>query len=74
MTNSVNAQLEMFDGGGRNAALSKALDALTLTRGNIASLGPAGALAECYTPYREWLLVVEDAIKTINNERMALWQ
>ena len=74
MTNCANEQqLEMFDGG-RDAALAKAIDALRLTRGNIASLGPAGALAECYTPYRERLLVVEDAIKTINNERMSLWQ
>lgn len=37
------------------------LEALQITRGNIASLGPAGALTP-YTSYQEWLAMVDAAI------------
>lgn len=43
------------------AAAPKLLEALQITRGNIASLGPAGALTP-YTPYQEWLAMVDAAI------------
>ena len=39
--------------------------ALELTAGNIRSLGPAGSFSDApFAEYREWLKVVEDAIKT----------
>lgn len=37
------------------------LSALRITRGNVASLGPAGAL-EPYAPYREWLAQIDSVI------------
>lgn len=37
------------------------LAALRITRGNVASLGPAGAINP-YTPYREWLAMIDSAI------------
>jgi len=37
------------------AAASEMLEILRTSRGNVASLGPAGALAHVHTPYREWL-------------------
>ena len=43
------------------AAAPELLEALKITRGNIASLGPAGALTP-YTPYQEWLAMVDDVI------------
>lgn len=44
------------------AAAPDLLDVLRVTAGNIRSLGPAGALANVYTPYEVWLAVVEAAI------------
>ncbi|MFN4037330.1 hypothetical protein [Comamonas aquatica] len=43
------------------AAAPDLLEALQITRGNIASLGPAGALTP-YTSYQEWLAMVDAAI------------
>jgi hypothetical protein len=43
------------------AAAPELLEALQITRGNIASLGPAGALTP-YTSYQEWLAMVDAAI------------
>lgn len=43
------------------AAAPELLEALKITRGNIASLGPAGALTP-YTSYQEWLAMVDAAI------------
>ena len=43
------------------AAVDDLLEALQITRGNIASLGPAGALTP-YTSYQEWLAMVDAAI------------
>lgn len=40
------------------------LAALDVTRDNIRSLGPAGALDSVPMPYRNWLSVVEAAITT----------
>lgn len=51
-------------------AFGAMLDTLRTTRGNIRSLGPAGAL-EPYTPYRNWLRAVEDAIQAAENEQHA---
>lgn len=42
----------------KNAEL---LEALQITRGNIARLGPAGALKP-YMPYQEWLAMVDAVI------------
>ena len=44
------------------ASAPKLLDALLITRGNILSLGPAGALESVPMPYREWLRVVDEAL------------
>ena len=41
---------------------------LRTTRGNIASLGPAGALSDVYVPYREWLARV-DAVLALTEPR-----
>lgn len=38
------------------------LQVLKTTRGNISSLGPAGALGNVYEPYTVWLQVVDDVI------------
>lgn len=43
------------------AAAPDILEALQITRGNIASLGPAGALTP-YTSYQEWLAMVDAVI------------
>lgn len=43
------------------ASAPELLQALQITRGNIASLGPAGALTP-YTSYQEWLSMVDDVI------------
>lgn len=43
------------------AAAPDLLEALQITRGNIASLGPSGALTP-YTPYQEWLAMVDAVI------------
>lgn len=40
------------------------LTTLHITRGNVASLGPAGAI-EPYTPYREWLAMIDSAIASV---------
>lgn len=37
------------------------LEIVRISIGNIRSLGPAGALAQVYTPYREWLAQLEAA-------------
>jgi hypothetical protein len=46
------------------AAAPELLAALQVTRGNVASLGPAGALANLpvYAEYREWLAVLDEVI------------
>ncbi len=49
------------------AAAPELLEALKITRGNIASLGPAGALTP-YTPYQEWLAMVDAAIAKATGE------
>ena len=43
------------------AAAPEMLEALRITRGNVASLGPAGAL-EPYYEYREWLRMLDEVI------------
>ena len=45
------------------------LEALEITAGNIRSLGPAGALAQVLTPYREWLAMVEGVIAKAKGEK-----
>lgn len=50
------------------AAAPDLLAALKTTAENIRSLGPAGALANVYAPYREWLAVVEAAIAKATGE------
>ena len=49
------------------AAAPELLEALKITRGNIASLGPAGALTP-YTSYQEWLAMVDAAIAKATGE------
>lgn len=49
------------------AAAPELLEALRITRGNVASLGPAGAL-EPYAPYREWLAMIDAAIAKATGE------
>lgn len=44
------------------SAVPELIEALETTRGNILSLGPAGALDEVPMPYREWLAVVDAAL------------
>lgn len=59
--------------GARNDSVSKAnahliaaapemYEALKVTRGNVASLGPAGMLADVYSNYTEWLAVIDAAL------------
>lgn len=43
------------------AAAPELLEALRITRGNVASIGPAGAL-EPYYEYREWLRMLDAVI------------
>lgn len=50
------------------AAAPELLEALQITRGNIASLGPAGALTP-YTSYQEWLAMVDAAIAKAQGEQ-----
>lgn len=45
------------------------LAVLKITRSNIASLGPAGAI-EPYMPYREWLSQVDAAIASVNTDHI----
>jgi hypothetical protein len=45
-----------------------AVEALRITRGNVASLGPAGALAQVHTPYREWLAMIDAVISRCEAE------
>lgn len=52
------------------AAAPDLLEALRITRGNVASLGPAGAL-EPYAPYRVWLAMIDDAIAKATGEDSA---
>ena len=49
------------------AAAPELLEALKIPRGNIASLGPAGALTP-YTCYQEWLAMVDAAIAKATGE------
>lgn len=43
------------------AAVADLLEIVRTTIGNVRSLGPAGALAPVYTPYRIWLAQLEAA-------------
>lgn len=43
------------------AGAPELLEIVRITIGNVRSLGPAGALAQVYTPYREWLAQLEAA-------------
>ncbi len=49
-------------------AAPQMLDALKTCRSNVRSLGPAGAI-EPYTPYLEWLRVLDDVIEAATGER-----
>lgn len=44
------------------------LEILRTSRGNVASLGPAGALGPVYTPYRVWLAELDSAIALAERE------
>ena len=50
------------------AVAPELLEALQITRGNIASLGPAGALTP-YTSYQEWLAMVDAVIAKALGEK-----
>ena len=52
------------------AAAPDMLEVLKTTRGNIASLGPAGALGPVYSNYVEWLKIVDDAIAKATGEKL----
>lgn len=43
------------------AASPELLEIVRISIGNVRSLGPAGALAKCDQPYREWLTKLEAA-------------
>jgi hypothetical protein len=45
------------------------LEIVRISIGNIRSLGPAGALAQVYTPYREWLAQLESAYAKATGEQ-----
>jgi hypothetical protein len=53
----------------QDAVIRDLLSALKTTRGNIMSLGPAGALDQVPMPYREWLAVVDEAISKAEGAR-----
>lgn len=47
------------------AAVDGLVNALQVSRANVASLGPAGALAHVFTPYRDWLAAIDAALAAV---------
>lgn len=46
----------------KDALIAELLRAVRISRGNVASLGPAGALGPVYAPYEQWLAMLDAAI------------
>lgn len=50
------------------SAAQELLNIVRISIGNVRSLGPAGALAQVYAPYQEWLAQLEAAYRNATGE------